>query len=65
VRQSTFQDVEADATQAVDIWMIDLGQESDLGRRHGVVVGQEKLEFEGAAFVGALRWAINLDVEVS
>lgn len=46
----TLENVEADAAQLVDVGVEDLGQEADLGRRHRVVVGKEKLELEDAAW---------------
>lgn len=45
----TLQDVKADTAQLVDVGVEDLGEEADLGRGHGVVVGKEQLELEGAA----------------
>jgi hypothetical protein len=45
----TLEDIEADATQSVDVWVVDLGQEAHLGRGHGVVVGEEELKLEDAA----------------
>lgn len=45
----TFQNVEADATELVDVGVKDLGEEANLGRRHRVVFGEEKLELEDAA----------------
>lgn len=44
----TLQDVQAYPAQLVDIWMIDLGEESNLRWCHRVVVWQEKLEPENA-----------------
>lgn len=44
----TFQDVEADATELVDIGVENLGEEADLGWRHGVVVREEQLQLECA-----------------
>jgi len=44
--------------------MEDLGQESNLGRGHRVVVGEEQLQFENTTFVGGLRRAVDLDVEI-
>lgn len=35
----TFQNIETDATELVDVGMEDFGEETNLGRRHGVVVG--------------------------
>lgn len=45
----TLEDVEANAAQPVDVGMVDLGEEADLGRSHGVVVWQEELELEDTA----------------
>ena len=45
----TLQHVEADAPQAVDVGVVDLGEEANLGRRHGVVVGKEQLQLEHSA----------------
>lgn len=43
------ENIEANATQPVDVWVVDLGEEADLGRGHGVVVGEEELELEYTA----------------
>jgi len=43
--------IQADPAQLVDVWMVDLGEEADLGRDHGVVVRQEELELEDASLV--------------
>jgi len=45
------QDVQANAAELVDVGVVDLGEEADFGRRHGVVVGKEQLELECAALV--------------
>ena len=42
----TLQDVQADSTEAIDVGVVDLGKEADLGGSHGVVVGQEQFELE-------------------
>jgi hypothetical protein len=42
----TLQDIQADTAKAIDVGVVDLGQEADLGRRHGVVVGKEELKTE-------------------
>jgi hypothetical protein len=39
----TLQDVQADTAELVDVWMVDFGEEADLGRSHGVVIGKEEL----------------------
>lgn len=48
----TLQDVETDSSQLVDVWMVNFGQEPDLGRCHGIVVWKEKFEFEDAPWEG-------------
>ena len=45
--------------------MVDLGTEKNLGGDHRVLVWEEKLKSEETAFIGGVRWASNLDVEVS
>ena len=45
--------------------MVDLGEETDLGRGHGVVFGKEKLEAEDAAFVRGLGGSMDGDVEIA
>ena len=45
----TLQHVKADAPQLIDVWVVNLGEESDLGRRHWVVLGKEGLEVEHAS----------------
>ena len=47
----TLQDVQADSTETVDFGVVDRGKEADLGRSHGVVVGQEQLELEDSAWL--------------
>lgn len=44
----TFQDIETDAAKLVDIWVEDLGEKTDLGRCHGIVVREEQLQLECA-----------------
>lgn len=47
----TLQDVQANSTETIDVGVIDLGKETDLGRSHGVVVGKEQLELEDSAWL--------------
>lgn len=49
--EPTLEDVKTDAAKLVDIWVKDLGKESNLGRCHGVVVGEEELEAEDSAWM--------------
>jgi hypothetical protein len=44
------QNIQADATQSVDVGVIDASQEAYPRWAHGVVVGQEELEVELAAW---------------
>lgn len=48
----TLQHVQAYPAQAVDVWVVDLGQEANLGRRHRVVVREEQLQLEHAVYSG-------------
>ena len=45
----TFQDVEADSSQFVDIRVVYLCEESDFGWIHGIIIGEKQLQFENAA----------------
>lgn len=45
----TLEHIETDTTQLVNVGMENLCEESNLGRSHGVVFRQEKLEFENTA----------------
>lgn len=56
----TLEDVEADTAELVNVGVEDLGEEADLGRGHGVVVGEEELELEDAACVDQ----VNIDTYV-
>jgi len=44
--------------------MVDLGQEPNLGRSHGIVVWQEELELEYASLIRRLRRAMYAHVEI-
>lgn len=46
----TLQNIQADAAQTVDVGVVDLGEETDLGRRHGIVVREEQLKLEDATY---------------
>lgn len=47
----TLQNVQTNSTETIDVGVVDLGKEADLGRSHGVVVGQEQLELEDSAWL--------------
>jgi len=56
--QPTLQHIEADTAKLVHIWVEDLGEESDFGWSHGIVVGEEKFELEDTACDNA--WVSHL-----
>ena len=45
--------------------MIDFGEETDLGRGHGVIGRQKEFELENAAFVGGVGGTFDGDAEVA
>lgn len=47
----TLEDIEADTAKLVNVGVVDLGHEADLGRSHGVVLGQEQLQLEDTAYL--------------
>lgn len=59
----TFQDIETDAAEFVDVGVVNLGQESDLWWGHRVVIWQEQFEFEDTAFLLCqplvARWCVK------
>ena len=59
------EDIEADAAKLVDVGVVDLGSEKNLGRDHGVLIWQEEFAVENATFVRRVREACDLDIEVS
>jgi hypothetical protein len=59
------QDIEADSSELVDIWVVDLGSEQNLWWNHWVLFWQEELAVEDTSFVWGLSWTGNLDVEMS
>ena len=53
--QPTLQHIQTDAAQLVNVGMKDLGEETDLWWRHGVVVGKKQLELENTPFASC-QW---------
>ena len=47
----TLQYIQADSAEAIDVGVVDLGEEADLGRSHGVVVGQEQFKLEDSTCI--------------
>jgi hypothetical protein len=50
----TLEDIEANAAQPVDIGVVDLSKEADLGGSHGVVVWQKELKFKYATCISSV-----------
>lgn len=46
----TLEYVQADPTELINVGVVDLGQEANLGRNHGVIICEEQLELEDAAY---------------
>lgn len=53
------EDVEADSSQAIDVRVVDAGQKAYPGWAHGVVIWEEELELEHAAFTDVNLWFIQ------
>ena len=45
----TFQHIQADSSQFINVGVVYPSQESDFGRGHGIVVWEEELELEDSA----------------
>lgn len=58
------EDVEADAAEAIDVRVVDLRAEENFRRDERVLLWQEELQVEEAAFVGTVGWAGDLHQEV-
>lgn len=64
-RPVILEDIEANTTKLIDVWVEDLGEESNLGRSHWIIVGEEELEAENTALIRRLGRTVNLDIEIS
>lgn len=42
----TLQDIQTNAAETINVGVVDLGEEADLGRGHGVVIGKEEFKTE-------------------
>jgi len=58
------EDVKANAAKPVDVGMVDLCQEADFGRCHGVIVGKEEFQLEASTLIRRLRRTGNDDIEI-
>ena len=64
-RPFVFQNIKANSTQLIDIWVIDLGSEKDLWWHHRILIWQEEFTVEKTSFIWSLSWTSNFDVEMS
>lgn len=44
----TLQDIQADPAKTIDVGVVDLGEEANLGGSHRIVIGQEEFKSENA-----------------
>ena len=59
------QDIEADTAELVNVGVVDLSSEKDLGRSHGVVFGEEELAVEETTFERSAGRATDLHHKVT
>lgn len=52
----TLQHIKADAAELVDVGVVDLGEETDLGGRHWVIIWEEEFEVEDATWDVLVRF---------
>ena len=64
-RPLVLEDVEANAAKLVNVWMVNLCAEKNLGWHHRVLLGQEELAVEHAALKGGFAGTSDLDKEVA
>lgn len=56
----TFQNIQTDAAELVDIRVVDLCEEANLWRRHRVIIGEKEFEPEYTTFFPRqLEWLEN------
>jgi len=49
--EHTLQHIKTDAAEAIDVGVVDAREEADLGRGHGVVIGEEELGLEHTTYL--------------
>ena len=59
------QDIEADSSKLIDIWVVDFGSEKNLWGNHWILVWKEEFTGEQSSLVWSLCWSSNLDKEMS
>jgi len=63
-RPFVFQDVQADATQFIDIRVVDLGQKPDLRWSHRIFFWQKELQFEDSTLEWTSVWTLDRYIKV-
>ena len=64
-RPVLLQNIQTNSTQFVHIRVVYFSQKTHFRRHHGIVVRQEKLEVEKAAFEGTLNRSCDLNMEIT
>ena len=64
-RPLVLEDVKTDATKLVNVRMVDLSSEENLGWNHRVFLWEEELKVKHPAFERSITWTGNLDIEMS
>jgi hypothetical protein len=64
-RPFVLQDIKANSTKLIDVWMVDFGSEKNLWGDHWILVWEEKFTSEQSTFIWSLGWSSNLDKEMS
>jgi len=64
-RPVALENIQADATESVDVWVVDLSEEADFSGSHRVIVWKKELKLEGAVLIRRLAWAVYKHVKVS
>jgi len=57
--------IQAYPSHSIDIRMVDLGEEVNLGWHHGIVLRKEKLQTEHTTLETRILWSLNGDVKMS
>ena len=64
-RPLVLEDIKADATELVNVRMVDLSSEENLGWNHRVFLWEEELKVKHTAFERSITWTGDLDIEMS
>ena len=64
-RPLVLEDVKTDATELVNVRMVDLSSKENLGWNHRVFLREEELKVKHTAFERSITWTGDLDIEMS